>query len=71
MKPEDATTATVLSKLRSGESISDKELVVAIEVLEPIVEFLKACGDIFYLPCKFLHSKLEQLKNYRDARKIK
>lgn len=69
MKIENATTATVLGKLRSGESISDKELVVAIETLEPVVEFLKACGDIFYLPSKFLCGKLEQLKNFREARK--
>lgn len=69
MKPENATTAAVLNKLRSGESISDKELVVAIETLEPVVDFLKANGDIFFLPAKFLCGKLEQLKNFREARK--
>jgi hypothetical protein len=71
MKPENMATAIVLNKLRSGENISDKELVVAIETLEPIVEFLKAAGDIFYLPSKFLCGKLEQLKNFREARKQK
>lgn len=69
MKPENLTTALVLDKLRSGESISDKELVISIETLEPIVEFLKAGGDIFFLPAKYLCGKLEQLKNFREARK--
>jgi len=69
MKPENATTAVVLDKLRSGEAIGDKELVVAIETLEPIVEFLRASGDIFFLPRRFLDGKLEQLKNFREARK--
>lgn len=69
MKPENFTTATVLNKLRSGESIPDKELVVAIETLEPIVEFLKVNGDIFFLSAKFLGGKLEQLKGFREARK--
>jgi len=71
MKQENMTTANVLQKLRSGEAIPDKELVVAIETLEPIVDFLKAAGDIFFLPSKFLCGKLEQLKNFREARKQK
>lgn len=71
MKPEYLIAASVLNKLRSGDSISDKELVVAIEVIEPAVELMKAFGDIFYLPCKFLSGKLEQLRNFRDARKQK
>jgi hypothetical protein len=71
MKPENFTTANVLSKLRSGENIPDKELVVAIETLEPIVEFLKANGDIFFLSAKYLCGKLEQLRNFRDARRQK
>jgi len=69
MKPENLITANVLGKLRSGENIPDKELVVAIETLEPIVEFLKANGDIFFLPAKYLCGKLEQLKGFREARK--
>ena len=71
MKQENSTTAMVLEKLRAGGSISDKELVIAIETLEPIVDFLSASGDIFYLPTKFLFGKLEQLKNFRTARKQK
>jgi hypothetical protein len=69
MKPENATTAVVLDKLRSGEAIGDKELVVGIETLEPICEFLQAAGDVFFLPRRFLDGKLEQLKNFREARK--
>jgi hypothetical protein len=71
MKQEHLMTSTVLNKLRSGESISDKELATAIEQLEPIVDFLQACGDIFFLPAKFLFGKLEQLKHFREARKGK
>jgi len=69
MKSENLTTAAVLNKLRSGELIPDKELVISIETLEPIVEFLKVNGDIFFLPAKYLCGKLEQLKGFREARK--
>jgi len=69
MKSEHQTTSDVLNRLRVGEAIADKELVVAIETLEPIVEFLQVCGDIFFLPAKFLNGKLEQLKQFREARK--
>jgi len=71
MKQEHVMTALVLHKLRSGEAINDKELVTAIETLDLIVDFLKECGDIFFLPTKFLNGKLEQLKNFREARKQK
>jgi len=71
MKQEHIMTALVLHKLRSGEAIYDKELVTAIETLELIVDFLQECGDIFYLPQKFLSGKLEQLRNFRNARKQK
>ena len=64
-------TAAVLIKLRNGDKIDDKELVVAIETLEPIVEFLKIAGDIFFLPHKFLNGKLSQLKDFREARRTK
>jgi len=69
MKPENLTTASVLEKLRKGGEITDKELVVSIEILEPIVEFLKVNGDIFFLSAKYLCGKLEQLKGFREARK--
>jgi len=64
-------TASVLNKLRNGDKIEDKELVVAIETLEPIVEFLTISGDMFFLPKKYLNSKLQQLKDFRDARRNK
>jgi hypothetical protein len=69
MKAENITTANVLDKLRRGGDIPDKELVIAIETLEPVVEFLKVNGDIFFLPAKYLGGKLEQLKGFREARK--
>jgi len=69
MKPENFTTAAVLNKLRSGESIPDKELVIAIETLEQICDTLTCFGEIFYLPNKFLKGKLEQLKAMREFRK--
>ena len=62
-------TAAVLNKLRNGDKIDDKELIVAIETLEPIVEFLKITGDVFFLPHKFLNGKLSQLKDFRETRR--
>ena len=70
MKVENTMTSLVLDKLHKGELISDKELVTAIETLEPIVDFLKECGQIYFLPAKFLNGKLEQLKSFREARKV-
>jgi len=64
-------TAAVLIKLRNGDKIDDKELVVAIETLEPIVDFLSIAGDIFFLPKKYLFGRLEQLKDFREARRNK
>jgi len=69
MKPENFTTATVLNKLRSGGSISDKELVIAIEILEQICDTLTCFGEIFFLPNKFLKGNLDQLKAMREFRK--
>lgn len=71
MKVEYGIASGVLTKLRYGQEISDKELISAIETIEPTVEFLKTCGDIFYLPMIYLNGKLEQLKNFRDYRKQK
>jgi len=69
MKPENNATANVLDKLRKGGDISDKELVISIEVLEHICDTLTSFGEMFYLPNKFLKGKLEQLKSMRDFRK--
>jgi hypothetical protein len=72
MTPENnRTTSIVLDKLRSGDSISDKELVVAIETLEPVVKFLGTVGEMFYLPWIYLNEKLFQLEQFREARKRK
>jgi hypothetical protein len=71
VKPEYVMTATVLNKLRYGQEIADKELATAIDNLEPIVDFLKSCGDMFYLPMIYLNGKLDQLKNFREYRKQK
>jgi len=64
-------TSAVLNKLRNGDKIEDKELIIAIETLEPIVDFLFIAGDIFFLPWKFLNGKLSQLKDFREARRTK
>ena len=64
-------TRGVLDKLRSGESISDKELVIGIETLEPMVVFLREAGEMFYLSWRYLDEKLYQLKCFREARKTK
>jgi len=69
--PSFQATAAVLRKLRMGELITDKELVVAIEVLTPMVEFLFAAGEIFFLPAQYLHENLRKLEDFREARKQK
>ena len=69
MHDNNQTASDVLAKLRSGESISDKELANAIDTIEPVANFLRAAGDMFHLSWRYLNESLLQLKDFREARK--
>lgn len=61
-------TGLVLAKLRSGDSISDADLNVAINVLSFIVPILRAFGDRYALATTDLQQKLNQLEDFNTAR---
>lgn len=63
--------ATVLKKLKDGHGVDDKEIQCAIEVLEPVVEFLQLAGREFFLVQKYLKAKLCQIKDFQEERRKK
>lgn len=61
-------TATILKKLHKGESISDRELIVAIDKLSDIIDFMNVAGKEFYFVRRCLIEDLHMLEEFKVAR---
>ena len=62
------TTASVLVKLRHGDSISDEELDTTIDGLGPVVGVLSVLDDRFYFAVKELRHALIELEGFQRSR---
>jgi len=57
-----------LKKVSSGESITNNEIKVTIEQLQPVVDLLGSLDKKYYLMWKELSDSLRVLKDYQLAR---
>jgi hypothetical protein len=61
--------AKTLKKVCSGEPITNNEINVTIEHLQPVVNLIGSLDRKYYLMWKELSDSLRVLKDYRLARK--
>jgi hypothetical protein len=58
----------VIKKLHDGDAITDEELQVSIETLDPICQFLERLGEKFWFMSHYLWDDLRVMKQFQEAR---